>query len=490
MKKKFFALLCLLVGMFCLFAGCTMPETPSGSTDGGGTEQPADPQKPTSPTEPAQPQQPAQPQKPAEPAEPEGFSVKYRAGYTPERFAKDVENQVTELGEGVHLVKNTVVKKDGKTSVVWAVEVDLTKAGIVAGTKDNKTEDFNFVKDVPYQMAQAWEQATGGHVYTSLNADFFGAYCVNAFVKDGIIIKDGHNDNHNYDYKQDASDVPASAPMLFGVKGDKAQIAPILSAEGDPETPAVKEKFVKGKLTYRLGEYDVLENAALAKDHITFLREGDSARHRTGYAVKVDTTKGIGALEVLEVAKAGGEKLSAGEGYGYLLATESTGACSQYLSKLKPGDKLSLSVHSPDGAWDGYETILGCRQALVTGGKIASTVTKENSNGAQGSDIPRSAVGLKDDHTVVIFAVESLHYYGNNVQKDDPHGMNLPELAEFAYYYGCSEAANFDGGGSTQLIARGENDETARVVVRSADTGTDGLTSTRPVMNAILVVKK
>ena len=81
-------------------------------------------------------------------------------------------------------------------------------------------------------------------------------------------------------------------------------------------------------------------------------------------------------------------------------------------------------------------------------------------------------------------------YYGGKDKEGDTHGMNLPELAEFAYYYGCTQAANFDGGGSTQLVVRGEKEETGRVVVRSSDTASTELTSTRPVMNGILVTSR
>ena len=212
----------------------------------------------------------------------------------------------------------------------------------------------------------------------------------------------------------------------------------------------------------------------------------------TGYAVKVDVSGGLAALKVLEAQKVSSSTTFAPEsGTAYLLcSSRSTANVNiKYLSKFSAGDTLSFSVVSPDGTWNGYTTILGCRHALVIDDQIASTVTKETSNGAQGADIPRSAVGVKDDHTVVIFAVESL-YYGKKNKTGDPHGMNLPELAEFAYYYGCKQAANFDGGGSTQLVVRGEEEETGRVVIRSSDTASTGLTNTRPVMNAILVTDR
>lgn len=425
------------------------------------------------------------------PPEDEETAVTYRKGYTPTAFSGNVTNETEKLGEGVRLVKNTVVKTNGNTSVVYTVEVDLTKATVRAGTKDNAAFGFGWQKAAPYSTAQAWESATGGKVYASINADFFGGTTVNAFVKDGCIIKAGHNDKGGYDYANEDNDIPASAPFLFGVKGDEAQLMPIIDVEGDPTDPAVKQQIVTAKLSYLVedgrSQYTVSENGKATSETINLLTEG-SGRQSMGYAVKVDTSKGFRDMVVLETVKVEGTTtFTAGEGYAYLQTTGSQSAPAKYLSKLAEGDTVSLSVTSPDGSWTGFETILGCRHTLVEGGKIASTVALEFSNGAKSPDVPRTAVGLLDRNTVVVFAVESM-YYGGRAAEGDPHGMNLAELAEFAYFYGCDVAANFDGGGSTQLVVHG--DAAARVVVRSSDTGSADLLSTRLVMNSLLVTEK
>lgn len=496
-------LCCSLVFCFA-FAGCDAAEQPEepgheqGQLPGGPSEpeKPDDPQKPSEPEKPDDSQKPNEPQTPDEPEK--TFSVVYRAGYAPKKFS-GVTNEIVELGEGVHLVANKLQKTNGQDVVVYTIEVDLQKANIVAGSKENRTSDTDYRHATPYSMAQAWERSTGGHVYSSLNADFFNqnladGKTVNAFVKDGIILKDGHNNNGNYDYKVSAADVPASAPMLFGVKGTTAQIAPILQYEGDVTSAAVKETLVTAKLGYAIGHegdyIELKENAEPSSGYISLRTSGSSSQTR-GIAVKVDTSDPI-ALKVLETVEVtSSRQFEASEGCAWLQsgARFSSDAGLKYLRSLQAGDTVKLSVASPDGTWNGYETILGCRQALVLDDEIAATVTKENSNGAQSSDVPRSAVGLKPDGTVVIFAVESM-YYGKKNKSGDPHGMDLPELAEFAYFYGCNVAANFDGGGSTQLVVRGEKDETGRVVIRSSDTASTALFETRIVANAILVTSR
>ena len=159
------------------------------------------------------------------------------------------------------------------------------------------------------------------------------------------------------------------------------------------------------------------------------------------------------------------------------------------LSRMSVGKSYSVEVGSEDGTWNGYDTILGCRQALVIDDEIAETVTLENTNGAQSPDVPRTCVGIKEDGTVVVFMVESM-YYGKKESEGDTHGMNLPELAEFVYYYGCVQAANFDGGGSSQLIVKGEDYDEAKVLVRSSDTASYELLNTRSVISSLLITSK
>ena len=494
MKKKFLKWGTILVGMSMAFAlvlsGCG--ETPDNSDEKDPTTQGPGNNNNNGNQE-------------------EKLKVTYRSDYTPTKFS-DVTNEVTQIAPGVHLVANKMTLQadwqKGNTCVVYTVEVDLNKADIVAGTKGNQTTGFDWAHATPYRMALDWEQATGGKVYASMNADFFahgdGGLSVNAFVKDGVILKAAHNDNSNYDYKQDASDVPASAPMLFGVKGTSAQIAPITTVEGDPVAPSVKEQIIKSKLFYALMDnlnnvFNVQENAVPATmsgdKAIAFHTSTQSVRQPAGGCiVKVDTTGGIKNLKVLEdgrkVTKS--ENVAGGEGYAYL-QTKSDTTAGKYLQSLKAGDTLSFSVASDDGKWNGYETILGCRQALVINNQIPGTVTKENTNGAQNQDIPRTAVGIKNGK-VVLFGVESLYYYASKFnytpnKETDFHGMNLPELAEFAYYYGCSDAANFDGGGSTQLITKPVDGE-AEVIIRAAEYFTRGLHETRAVVNAFLITSK
>lgn len=426
----------------------------------------------------------------------ESESSFYNESYAPVYFEKGgVSYEANSLCDGLTLYKNSLtITSDGRNVTVYSLEIDLTKVNIAAGTKDNSL-DFTG-KAVPSEQAAAYETATGKTVLAAINADFFGGdpvKPVNAFVKDGVIVKNSHNDNGSYDYTDASSDVPASAPMLFGVKGTAAQIAPMIRVSGDPVSAAVKQSIVQSKLGYKAkfggNTYNVAQDAAPDKDTLVFSTISSQSLAKGGVAVRLDVSEGVAAAKVVKVEQVTSStgktfRPSAGK-TAYLLADKNSAVLPD-VQALKEGDAVSFTVTSPDGRWDGYETILGCRQSLVESGAIAATATKENTNGAQSKDVPRSAIGIKKSGKVVVFAVESM-YYGKKNADGDSHGLSLPELADFMCYYGIKEGANFDGGGSTQLSVKTSASNALSVAVRSSDTGSRELAESRPVFNTLLV---
>ena len=468
MKKFKKLLFILLIGSLLVLVACRQADTPAktndndpnqsqnnqgGSEDNNGQEQPKE-------------------------------TPRFKEDYTPTLFS-DVTYTITQITDGVDLYTYTLTKTNGDKCVIWEVEVDLSKATIKAGTKNNVSIGFDYSKVTPYNAGASFTSATGKAVYATLNADFFGSECVNAFVKDGFIVKAGHNDNGSYDYASDASDVPASAPMLFGIKGEAAKVGPIIAYEGDITTVPVKKQLIRAKLTYQIQagikSCDTSDSFKLINSTV-YLNPDDM------YVI-VDLAGGANNVLVEEVGIASAKmtlpRLEGSKAYLYCSSANSEAIA--FVNTIAEGATLSFSVKSPDGAWDGFDTILGCRQALVIDGKVASTISLEASNGAKNGDVPRSSVGVNVDGKVCIYAVESL-YYGKKASDDDPHGCNLEMLAEFMLYNNVINGANFDGGGSTQLICK--IDGTDQVLVRSSDTGSSSLTSTRSVMNVIMVTEK
>ncbi|MBQ3517876.1 MAG: phosphodiester glycosidase family protein [Clostridia bacterium] len=77
---------------------------------------------------------------------------------------------------------------------------------------------------------------------------------------------------------------------------------------------------------------------------------------------------------------------------------------------------------------------------LIENGKIVAPKNKLN---------PRTAIGIKEDKTVVMFVVDG---------RQDPNscGMDYPEVAEMMFALGCVDAIELDGGGSSTLLAQHE----------------------------------
>lgn len=464
--KKFKRIIFLLILFgISLLVGCRKPEMPPlpSPDDGGESQETGDGGQTVNP-----------------PKE----TPRFKEDYMPTLFTGATYVQ-KEIVDGLNLFTYTITKANGDTCVIRSLEVDLTKVDIKAGTKNNVSVGFDYSKTTPYLAGAAYKEATGKDVYATLNADFFGSVCVNAFVKDGFIVKGSHNDNNNYDYLNDASDVPASAPMLFGLKGNTAQVAPIINYEGDITSVPVKKNVIRASLNYVInaGIKSIETSNSFKIVNTTLYLNPDDM-----YAI-LDLSKGASEVQVLElnVATKSTTLNPLPNGQAYLYCANTNTEAAAFLNRIAVGSSISLSVKSPDGLWDGYETILGCRQALVIDGAVPSTVALENSNGASYGEVPRSAVGVNVDGKVCIYAVESL-YYGKKAADGDSHGCNLEMLAEFMMYNNIINGANFDGGGSTQLICKIDGVDT--VLVRSSDTGSTELTNTRAVMNVIMVTEK
>jgi len=417
------------------------------------------------------------------------------SSFTPSLFDKDSfkeENNIS-LGNGVNHKKYTFNLNNENKVEADVIEVDLTKATITSNYSSSGVA-------TPYKQLEDYESSTNKKVMAIANGDFFATGygpCVNAYVNDSNIIKEGHNDKGIYDYTNLDADIPASKPMLFGISGQEARIAPIVENENIETTIKSKFSYMFTYLDSKNSENSIVDG--VGKNLSSF---GSSYQYNivdTNMSVTVPTSYLIYKFEKIELDN----KLKAGkliskstqklEGNKFFKDTNTY----FYLNSdsdlsIEKDTKLLYSIHSDDNSWNYYSTIIGGRQSLVKNGEIASTVTSENSNGAQRSNIPRTAIGVKDKSTVFLVTIESLRYNSKlTVSDSDSYGVNLPELAEFMRYIGSYDALNLDGGGSTQLITKDNNGSgDASVIVRSSDYGTYNLADSRKVYNTVIVSTK
>ncbi len=108
------------------------------------------------------------------------------------------------------------------------------------------------------------------------------------------------------------------------------------------------------------------------------------------------------------------------------------------------GDEAQIDIKStPD--FELIEKAVSGGGVLVAEGK-AQTVFSHNIGGLN----PRSAIGIDESgKKVTLVAVDG--------RRTGAAGMTQAELAKFMESLGCFYALNFDGGGSTLLVAKGEN---------------------------------
>ena len=66
------------------------------------------------------------------------------------------------------------------------------------------------------------------------------------------------------------------------------------------------------------------------------------------------------------------------------------------------------------------------------------------------SNQPRTAIGVTTDKKMIIFVCE-----GRNMTEGVP-GYTTGEVAQILLDYGCTDALNLDGGGSTLMLVNGK----------------------------------
>ena len=415
--------------------------------------------------------------------------------HSPTTFKEDsVVIDTLNICDGVIRHTYSFTTNKNLNSAVVVTEIDLSKASIAAGSKNNSV--LSLEKATPIEQAEAFMNDNLGYqVVAAINADFFGGSSpVNAFVKDSVILKDGHNDKGIYDYTNLDADIPASMPMLFGVSGQCAQIAPIVKNQTVEQTIKSKlfceVKITKENQTTLLTNDVIFNDSNGSKTKVNLITspecEGMALAGSKVLNVKkhpTDSTRLHGEVEFIQDILSNSTYI-ANEEYFYVIIPEGVNV------EVNKGDVISYNINSEDKTWEYYDTIIGCRQALVIDGNIPETVSKENSNGAQSTNIPRTAIGVMPNGNVALFSVESLYYGKKSSSDSDPHGLSLPELADFMRYFGVYNGANFDGGGSTQLISLNPTTNELEVVVRSSDYGTSTLSNSRSVINTLLVYIK
>jgi exopolysaccharide biosynthesis protein len=135
---------------------------------------------------------------------------------------------------------------------------------------------------------------------------------------------------------------------------------------------------------------------------------------------------------------------------------------------IRVGDTVKL-VHQPDmtGDVEAYE----CGSWLVRD-SVAVVKDKDAWVGVLTNHDPRTAIGIKDDGTVLLLVVDGR-------QPGYSAGFTGKELAEYLISCGVRDAAMLDGGASAEMLVEG------RLVSRPSHKGEE-----RPLAGGILVLSQ
>ena len=153
---------------------------------------------------------------------------------------------------------------------------------------------------------------------------------------------------------------------------------------------------------------------------------------------------------------------------GYVVSVH--GSSKEAFQGLRVGDP-ALLTEELGSQWEDCPQILGVGPRLLANGRINVTASEEEFP----SDIrvgraPRSAIGVTKTGNFLLGVVDG--------RQADSHGLTLTEWAGLMKKMGAVDAINFDGGGSSELVVKGE----------IQNSPSDGIE--RPVGTALIVVKK
>ena len=87
---------------------------------------------------------------------------------------------------------------------------------------------------------------------------------------------------------------------------------------------------------------------------------------------------------------------------------------------------------------------------LIKDGKIKDTYKEELIDIMADGKHPRTAIGITKDKHLILFVCE-----GRNMTEGVP-GYTTGEVAQILLDYGCTDALNLDGGGSTMMLVNGK----------------------------------
>lgn len=258
------------------------------------------------------------------------------------------------------------------------------------------------------------QQAKERGLLAAINASYFDT--------DGWVIGNV-KDNGNF-IAMDTQ--PRSA---YAVKDGQQQILQDVAYTGTLRLPDGKTLTIKGMNRARIANDLVLFNSYYAPSTKTNMY-GREVKLKNNHVVAISTAGNM-TLEPDCVVISG------------------HGSMALALAGLRLGDQVVLQQGLGSAAANAAATVVSGGPLLLEQGRVKVRTTEEQiaADIARGR-APRTAVGLKRDGTLLLLVVDGRSSLSG--------GLTLTELAQYLLRQGAYNAVNFDGGGSSEMVIRGQ----------------------------------
>lgn len=256
----------------------------------------------------------------------------------------------------------------------------------------------------------------GARYYAGINADFFGGNrpCGSVVVDDKTI----YAINNGWDSFYMLSDgTPALGRLIFSgtaVSGDKSHAITGINIDRGENYLVVYNRYRGTATGSNVYGYELRLQ----------LLEGT-----VGYT-------GTARCKVLSAAATGSTAISGDE-----LVLSGHGLAAEFVKNLAVGDEVTLNFTSNTPGGVSVSQLAGGLPVILSEGKTLDT---QNALDHLTSLHPRSAVGFDASRTKVVLLVVD----GRSTASK---GVTSRQLADIMRYLGCTEALNFDGGGSSEF---------------------------------------
>jgi len=304
-------------------------------------------------------------------------------------------------------------------------------------------------------IAKDYEQSTGRKVMLATNGDYFYATGsnVDSYVNNGIVFSQGNMTNKN------CIGFDNNGKVVVGRMTEVETRLVIYDDNGQPQQFEIN-KYNQQPSEGEIAIYNTPGSYTVSNAGVMIVKTG--ATNLTQYPIwgtdYTMTAPGVQATKEF--------KLSSGQ-FAVVYTSEDNTAFAKHVF----GQPVDL-VEIPAGEYEGCTWVVGGYDVIVDNYKVNKNCHTDNSGNA---NAPRTFIGFKEDGTGFLCVVDGR-------QSGYSIGITVNQEAELASVLGAQYALELDGGGSSTVIVRINDELTLR------NKPSDG--SMRRVSNALLLVEK